>query len=231
MTSPISYPITLLLIASQAITRAGLRLLIDSNPTTTVVGEAGSPLEAADLATRLQPNIILIELGRNGENHIDRLPSLLESANGSRLLLLADRQDQELVHLALTLGVTGVVLKDNSPELLLKAIEKVYLGEAWIDRSTVASVLTELSRTNGKKHPSPAVGDIETLTDREREVITLVALGLRNKQIAERLFISDITVRHHLTSAFGKLGVGDRFELMIYAYRHGLADLPVRHVE
>lgn len=196
-----------------------------------VVGEAGAPSDAISLATSEQPDIILIDLNNHGGNSLDYLPALCEAAKDSRLLVLTEAHDKELHHLAVRLGVMGVVFKDRAPDILIKAIEKVHTGEAWIDRLTVAAVLTEMSRKNGGKKASPAEEDMRLLTDREREVITLVALGLRNKQIAERLFISDITVRHHLTSVFNKLGVSDRFELMIYAYRHGLADLPASAVD
>jgi DNA-binding NarL/FixJ family response regulator len=227
VTSPISQPIRLLIVGHHPISRAGLRLLIESRPGIVVVGEAGSPADAVGLATSHQPDIILIDLTNHSVNNFDYLPSLLEAAKDSRVLVLAEVQDKELQHLAVRLGAMGVVFKDRAPSVLMTAIEKVHTGEAWIDRFTVATVLTAMSRNNGVPKAAQADEDIGTLTDREREVITLVALGLRNKQIAERLFISDITVRHHLTSAFSKLGVADRFELMIYAYRHGLADPPV----
>jgi len=227
VTSPISQPIRVLIVCHQPIARAGLRLLIESRSGLVVVGEAGVPSDAVGLAASHQPDIILIDLTNHSVNNFDYLPSLLEAAKGSRVLVLAEVQDKELHHLAVRLGATGIVFKDRAPDTLIRAIEKVHTGEAWIDRSTVAAVLTEMSRGDGAKKPSPAQEDMRLLTQREREVITLVSLGLRNKQIAERLFISDITVRHHLTSAFSKLGVGDRFELMIYAYRHGLADPPV----
>ena len=227
MTSPISEPIRLLLVCSQSIHRAGLRLLLERNSDVIVVGEAASPAEAVGLAKLESPDIILIDLSGTNQENLDSIQAMVSASTGSRVLVLGEAQDQELCQVAVRLGATGVVFKDGSPEILIKAIDRVHAGEAWIDRFTVATVLTEFSRGNIRPVPSRAEEDVASLTNREREVVTLVALGLRNKQIAKRLFISDITVRHHLTSAFSKLGVGDRFELMIYAYRHGLADLPV----
>jgi len=119
-----------------------------------------------------------------------------------------------------------LVLKERSTEILLKAIEKVHAGEVWLERSMIAAVLSEMTRKNERKPTNPEAANIATLTPREREVITLIGEGLRNKQIAQRLFISETTVRHHLTSIFSKLHVSERLELVIYAYRHGLAKIP-----
>jgi len=227
MTSPISQPIRLLLVCPLSIARAGLRLLIERSSNVIVVGEAANPAEAIGLAELELPDIILLDLSSTNGDKLDSFQAMVTAFNGSKVLVLGEAQDQELCQLAVRLGATGVVFEDVAPEILIKAIARVHAGEAWIDRQTIATVLTEFSRGNIRPVVSQAEEDVATLTNRERDVITLVALGLRNKQIAKRLFISDITVRHHLTSAFSKLRVGDRFELMIYAYRHGLADLPV----
>ena len=111
-------------------------------------------------------------------------------------------------------------------QLVLEAIAKVRAGEVWLEPSMVARVLGELTRPQTAQPISPEAAKIATLTGREREVITLVGEGLRNQHIAERLYISEATVRHHLTAIFAKLGVADRFELAIYAYQHGLAKPP-----
>jgi two-component system nitrate/nitrite response regulator NarL len=226
MNKSVKQPIRVMIVCQQRILRAGLCSLIGSSPGLTVVAEASLPLEAIRLASLEQPDVVLLDLTKQSDQDLNGFRALFEAAKSSKLVVLADPQDHELPHLAVRLGATGVVLKDRPPEILIKAIEKVHAGEAWIDRLTVANVLTELYRGNGVKVATQTEEDIETLTQREREVVSLVALGLRNKQIADRLFISDITVRHHLTSTFSKLGVSDRFELMIYAYRHRLADLP-----
>ena len=225
MTSPICRPIRLLLLGPNAIGRAGLRLLVENGPNITVIGETASPSEAVRLASHEQPDIILVDLDDH-DAHLEFLPSLFEASTASRVVVLLEGPDHELSHSAVRLGATGVVFKDKAPDVLITAIQKVNAGEAWLDRSTIARLLTEMSRGNSKKTCSPDEEGIAELTKREREVITLVAVGLRNQQIAERLFISEVTVRHHLTHVFSKLGLTDRFELMIYAYRHGLADLP-----
>jgi len=109
---------------------------------------------------------------------------------------------------------------------LLKAITKVYAGEIWFDRSMMGSVLSQMSRVGKGNNQDPEAVKMATLTEREREIITLIGEGLKNKQIADRLFISETTVRHHLTSIFAKLEVSDRLELIIYAFRHNLAQSP-----
>jgi two-component system nitrate/nitrite response regulator NarL len=120
-------------------------------------------------------------------------------------------------------GAMGVVLKEHAAEVLIKAINKVHQGEVWLDRSMMGTVLDEMTQA---PEIDPEGARIASLSDREREVIALIAEGLKNKQIAQRLFISETTVTHHLSSIFSKLDVSDRLELIIYAFRHGLAQLP-----
>jgi DNA-binding NarL/FixJ family response regulator len=120
----------------------------------------------------------------------------------------------------------GLVLKHKAADTVIRAIEKVYEGEVWLDRTMIASILNERVNSNGAHEKNTETPKIALLTDREREVIKLIGEGIKNKQIAERMFISEATVRHHLTSVFAKLGVTDRFELVIYAFQHGLAKLP-----
>jgi len=117
----------------------------------------------------------------------------------------------------------GLVLKEKAADVLLQAIEKVHAGEVWLEPAMIASVLGEMTGARASQLLDPEVAKIASLTEREREVVTLMSQGLRNRQIAARLGISETTVRHHLTSIFAKLEVTDRLELVIYTYRHGLA--------
>jgi two-component system nitrate/nitrite response regulator NarL len=118
------------------------------------------------------------------------------------------------------------VLKEKSAEALIEAIRNVHAGEMWLDSSMTTSLFGEIFRADELRNADPESDKIATLTGREREVVALICEGLKNKQIGERLFISEITVRHHLTSIFDKLGVTDRVGLVIYAYRRGLAKPP-----
>jgi two-component system nitrate/nitrite response regulator NarL len=218
--------IRVLLIHRDPLIRAGLRLLIESQAGFVVIGEAQNGPDAVPLASREQPDIILLDLTCNTASHLDLLPALHTAAERARVLVLMGMDDPEVQQRAVRLGAMGVVLKDHSAAVLFKAIEKVHAGEAWIDRALLASLLTDLASGRASQASDPETAKIALLTVREREVIRLVGAGLKNKHIAERLCISETTVRHHLTSIFQKLGVEDRLALVIYAYRYGLAKVP-----
>jgi two-component system nitrate/nitrite response regulator NarL len=216
-------PIRILLISDRGLLRAGLRTLLDSQPGMMVVAEVDCCAKALTVTCE-EPDVILLNLDLTAGLH--EVPDLLAFRKGARLLVLISGGAPEVHHQAIRIGATGAVQKEEPPEVLVKAIEKVHAGEAWFDRSAIADVLMEMTRANGSHRNGAQVGGVTDLTKREREVVTHVAEGLKNKQIANRLFISEVTVRHHLTSIFSKLGVSDRLELMIYAFRHRLAEPP-----
>jgi DNA-binding NarL/FixJ family response regulator len=221
-----SAPIRILIVDDHALFREALSLLMENFPELTVIGQASNRAEALE-AARAQPDIILLDLDLGAESGLDLLPELLAVARQSRILILTGMIDTELHHRAVRLGAMGLVLKSEVSGTLIKAIIKVQDGEVWLHRSMVASILSELSLPQQNREPDPVARRIASLTEREREVIKLIGEGLKNKQIGERLFISETTVRHYLTSIFGKLQVTDRLELIIYANKHGLVKLPV----
>jgi len=227
MSSPHPQSIRVLIIDDHGIVRAGLRMLLESQPGITVVGEAATCADALELATRAQPDVIVLDLDLGGENAVESIPALLQAAREARILILTGVRDSETHRQAIRHGAMGLVLKEKAAETLLQAIAKVRAGEVWLEPTMIARVLGDLTRSQTSPRTSPEAAKIATLTEREREVITLIGEGLRNKHIAERLYISEATVRHHLTSVFDKLDVSDRFELAIYAYQHGLAKPPV----
>jgi DNA-binding NarL/FixJ family response regulator len=212
--------IRVLLIEDHSVVRAALRLLIESRQGLLVIGEAATQADALALAAREQPDIILLDLDLGAENGLDLLPKLLAATGHARVLILTGLREVEEHRQAIRQGAMGLVLKEQAPEVLLKAIEKVYAGEVWLDRVMVARLLGEI--VAGRARPATVVTRIATLTERERDVIALVSKGLKNKQIGERLGITETTVRHHLTSIFDKLGVQSRLELVIFAHRCGL---------
>ena len=218
--------VKILIVDDHTVIRAGLRLLIETNERFGVCGEAGNCGDATLAAESLQPDLILLDIDLNGENALQCMPALLRAAPSARVLVLTGLSDAGVHAEALRAGAMGLVLKEKAAEVLLKAIDKVNQGEVWFDRTTMGSVLAQMSRGGGGAGEDSDGAKITSLTDREREVVTLIGEGLKNRQIAERLFISETTVRHHLTSVFGKLGVADRLELVIYAYRHNLAKPP-----
>ena len=221
MTATSAQSIHVLLIEDHAVVRAGLRLLLESRPGLVVVGEAANHADALALATREQPDVILLDLALGAENGLDLLPRLLTAAGRARVLILTGVVDVEDHRQAIRRGAMGLVLKEQAPEVLLKAIEKVHAGEVWLDRAMLARVLGEMV-SGAAKPANVEATQIATLTEREREVIALVGEGLKNKQIGDRLSITETTVRHHLTSIFTKLGVESRLEMVIFAHRHGL---------
>lgn len=219
-----SHPIRIIWLDADVLIRAGLVALSEQQASITVVGQAGTRPEALVLATQTQPDVILLELNLDDSADINIIPELLTAANSAHILLVTNIRDTQVHYRAVQAGAVGVVYKHQTPAVLFKAISKVHSGEIWLDRSSIASVLTQMAR--GKKENDPAIQKIALLSQREREVIELIGRGWRNRQIAEALSISEVTVRHHLTSVFSKLEINDRLELIIFAYQHHLADLP-----
>jgi len=217
--------IRILIVDDHRIFVAALRVLLENEPGFEVVGEARNREEALD-AARSQPDVILLDLDLGEESGAELLPDLMKTASKSRVLLLTGVVDSDLHLRTICLGAVGIVHKLDAPSLLLKAIRKVHSGEPWVNRNMVAAFMAQLQKPRRKADPSAA--KIATLTSRELEVIGALAEGRRNKEIAERLFISEKTVRHYLTSIFNKVEVTDRLELMIFAYQHGLAAIPSR---
>lgn len=207
-----------IVIVDDAIVRAGLRMFIERGQGFAVVGEAGDREEAVAVVTREQPDIILLELDLGGHSSLEFFTDLASAAKDARVLVLTAVNDPEMHRRAVLLGSVGIVLKRQASEALLRAIERVHEGEVWLDQTTIAGLLSVANKVGDED-----TARIATLTKREREVILLIGEGLRNKQIADRLFVSETTVRHHLTSIFSKLCVSSRLDLVVYAYRHGLA--------
>ena len=251
----VNHAIRLLLVDDQSIVREGLRLLLENNKDIKVIAEASSYDEAIALALKFQPDIVLMDLDLGGNiSGKDCLPEVLRVAPHSRIVVLTGTPDTDLHFKSICQGASGLVHKLEASGVLLNAIHQVHRGEVWLDGNLMANVLKELWRirdhadsvnsvtsshlikkSNGTfiplypiSGPIPPEQDqkIALLTNREREVIELIGQGMRNQMIADRLYISVITVRHHLSSIFSKLEVNDRFELAIYSYRYGLAKLP-----
>lgn len=215
--------IRILIVDDHAVVRAGLRMLIDQNPAMKVVGQAGNRSEALGIASSEQPNLIILDILLGDEDGLTVLPELREVAPAARVLVLTGLRGSENLRRAVMAGAMGVVLKEHAAEVLIKAITKVNDGEVWLDRLSMGSLLDEMTQP---PEPDPEAEKISSLTTREREVIALIAEGLKNKQIGQRLFITETTVTHHLSSIFSKLEVADRLELLIYAFSRNLAKMP-----
>jgi len=218
-------PIRIVLVDDHALVLAGLRMLIESQPGLAVVGEASTPEQAVELVGRERPQIVLLDLDLAGRSGLDVIPDIRACSPGSRIVVLTGLRDAAAHQQAVRSGARGVVLKEMAADVLVKAIEKVHAGEAWLNRTMIADVLADLPRA-AKEKEDPEGPRIRSLSAREREVLALIGEALSNKRIAERLCITETTVRHHLTSIFSKLGVSDRLELLVYAHRHKLVPPP-----
>jgi DNA-binding NarL/FixJ family response regulator len=216
-------PIRILLVDDHILVREGLRMLIENQPNLLVVGEAADKTHALAETARAKPHLILLDLDLGSESGLDFMNELFSLDENLRVLVLTGVQDQEMHRRAVHSGAMGVVLKNRAAEVLIKAIEKVCAGEVWLDHTMMARVLIDARRSNQSKQKNHETSKIESLTDREREIIALVAEGHGTNELANRLFISDKTVRNHLSSIYSKLDVSDRLELALYAARHGLS--------
>jgi DNA-binding NarL/FixJ family response regulator len=218
-------PIRVLLIDDHVVMRMGLRLVIEHQPGLEVAGEAANRADALAIAAREQPDIILLDLDLGDASDPRLVADLAAVAPAARVIVVTGVRDSEEQLRAVSLGALGLVRKEQAADVLVQAIERVYAGEAWLDPALVARVLAARSRPPAESAPpgDPEAPKIAKLTAREREVVGLICEGLYSKQIAQRLSISEATVSHHLTSIFAKLGLANRFDLVVYAYRHGLA--------
>ena len=215
--------IRVLIVDDHMLMRQGLCMLLEHRTNVQVVGETGMRQEALTLAGRHQPDIILLDLDLGSCSGLDLLPDLRAAAANARIIILTGVEDAELHQRAVLLGAMGLVMKDQPSHVLLRAIERVHAGEAWLNHSMTASVIGHLTRP---RRQDENAAKIASLTPREREIISVVCQGFKNPQIAARLFISEATVRNHVTSILSKLGLSDRFELALYSYHHGLAAPP-----
>jgi DNA-binding NarL/FixJ family response regulator len=215
-----------LLVDAQAVVRAGLRLMINNQPGWLVSAEAASVREAfAQLAT--PPDVILHHANLPEEPEAWR--ELLALARHAPLLVLTGKCELETHHRlfgeAITAGLKGLVFREDAPDTLFRALQTVQAGGVWLGSATLARVLGKLLNVKRARNTDPEIRKAATLTPREREIVALLCQGLKNKSIAGQLGLSEATIRHALTSIFGKLGVTDRLELAIYAYRYGLHQL------
>ena len=218
--------IRVVVVDDHAVMREGLRMLLESDPDIKVVGEGANRAEALAAVASERPDLIILDLDLGSENGLAFLSDLAASPIEVRVLILTGTQDAELHRRAVRLGAVGVVQKSLAGKTLIKAIHKVHEGEVWLDRAMTATVLAEITQGDERKKQDPEAAKIATLTEREREIISLIGESLKTCDIANRLFISEKTVRNHLASIYSKLGVTDRFDLVIYAYKHRLARPP-----
>lgn len=217
--------IRVLIITIYKILCESLGTMIESNDDMCVAGCTSEPDELIDFNNFDKPNVGLIYLSDTDDKTVEIISRLLEIDPQLRIVAVTGAADVENQTRALQLGAVGIVQKEQNSKMLIGAIRQVYSGETWINQSLLTKLLNQDRRGSKDTHHYGAT-DAESLTPREREVIQMIGKGLKNKEIAERLFISEATVRHHLSSIYGKLDVVDRLNLVIYAYQHNLIQSP-----
>jgi DNA-binding NarL/FixJ family response regulator len=213
-------PIKVILVDDHSIVREGLRMIIENDDQIIVVGEAANMAEALTLVAREKHDVILLDLDFGTESSLERIHEIIAINEDSRILILTGITDEKQHQRAIQKGAHGILLKNYASQTLLKAIKKVYQGEVWIDRSLTAKLLEEVTKI--KNQNSHEQLKISSLTNRELEIIKLIAAGLVNKEIASRLFVGEKTIRNRLTVIYSKLEISNRLELAIYASRNQL---------
>jgi DNA-binding NarL/FixJ family response regulator len=196
-------------------------MLIENNARLSVLWETPTATAALADPSLGCPDVILLDLDLGVERGLDHIPALLRRFSPSRILVLTAIPDTRQHLAAVSAGASGVVIKEQAPEVLLKAIESTHTGETWLAQSLMAAVAGKLSQARPEKN-DPEAEKIAKLTPRESEIVGLVSEGMNGERIAKRLGISEATVRNHLTSILAKLGLSNKFELAVYAHRHRL---------
>ncbi|HWR54441.1 MAG TPA: response regulator transcription factor [Bryobacteraceae bacterium] len=202
--------------------RDGLRKLLSLEEDFEVVGEAKDGNEVLDVVRQTEPDVLLLDLRMPSLDGLAVLQSLKAMTSQCKVIILTASEDKNEFVQAMKLGCSGIVLKQTATELLYKSIRKVFQGEIWLDSHTTAAVMRQFA-SPARITPSDRKGRGERspLSQREREIVALVAQGFKNKEIAEKIFISEQTVKNHLHNIFDKLGVSDRLELALYAIHKG----------
>jgi two-component system, NarL family, nitrate/nitrite response regulator NarL len=212
--------IRILVADDHVIFRDGLRKLLEVADDVQIVGEASNGVECTKMLAKFKPDILLLDLRMPEKDGLGVLEEVNFDSLPTRVIVLTAAEDDRDVVRAMRLGARGVVLKQSASDLLLKSIRKVYDGEIWLDNRMTAEVIDAFKKSSesGQRREKPL------LSEREKEIVQLVAQGFRNREIGEKLFISEQTVKNHLHNIFDKLGVSDRLELALYAIHHRLID-------
>jgi NarL family two-component system response regulator LiaR len=215
----VSESIRILIADDHAVVREGLRAVIATDPGMELVGEARDGIEAVLKARSLQPDVILLDLVMPGQDGLEAIGQIKEENPDARILVVTGFGEDEEVFAAIKAGALGYLLKDSSPQILLQAISDVNRGESSLHPAIARKLIQELNR------PSALPPAHEPLTEREVEVLSLVARGLPNHEIAQKLVIGERTVRNHVSNILGKLHLANRTQAALYAVREGLAEL------
>jgi DNA-binding NarL/FixJ family response regulator len=214
--------ITVVLADDQALVRRGFRLILEAEPDIEVVAEAEDGQQAIDAVRRHRPAMVLMDIQMPGLDGLEATRRILTPAgNQTRVLILTPFERDDYVFEALQIGASGFLLKTAPPEDLLTAVRVVSRGEALLSPSVTRRVIQEVTRHQRRAPRSP---DLDRLTQRELEVLRLLAEGRSNAEIAAELYLSEATVKTHTSSILSKLGLRDRVQVVIFAYKQGITE-------
>ncbi len=221
-----AYPgkkIRVLVVDDHAVVRQGLRTFIALQDDMEVVGEGANGIEAVELVTRLKPDVILLDLIMPEMDGVEATQKIMDCAPQSRVLILTSFGEDDKVFPAIRAGAQGYLLKDIQPLDLVQAVRASYQGKAQLHPDITRRLMTAVSKDMlpQEEKTTSQTKEMESLTEREHEVLQLIAEGLTNRDIAGKLFISEKTVKTHVSNILGKLGLTDRTQAAIYALRRG----------
>ncbi len=215
--------ISVLIVDDHPIVRQGLRTLLELQDDIHLAGEAVNGRSAVDLTARLKPDVVLMDLVMPDLDGIAATRQISALGQGTRVIALTSFVEDDKVIPAIQAGAVSFLLKDVSPEDLIDAIRAAYQGEARLHPTVMRKLMNQVAAIPSQQAPAASPSPANDLTEREREVLRLVAEGLSNREIAEKLVISEKTVKTHISSLLGKLGLEDRTRLAIYAIKNGMA--------
>jgi len=202
--------------------RLGVTKLLETEGDLSVVGEGANGQEALLLVEKFDPDVLLLDLQMPVMDGIEALSELAKRKARAKVILMLSNDDRDKAVRGVRLGARGILFKDQDPELIPKSIRKVHAGEVWADSQILSAALETLVRPTRSTGAADGGARDSRLSNREMEVVRCVAMGLRNKEVADKLGVSDATVKNHLTSIYGKLGVSDRLELILFAIHNKL---------
>ena len=211
--------ISLLIADDHSLMRQGLRQIIEMENDMYVVGQATNGQEAIDLAKQLKPDVILMDINMPVLNGLQAMKEIKDANLSSKIIVLTIHEDREYLFKTLQMGAEGYVLKDAESSVLFTAIRNVHRGQNYIQPNMTKELVKEFTRLT--KHEKVKSSE-NSLTEREIEVLELIAEGMLNKQIAKKLYISEKTVKNHVSNIFRKLNVSDRTQAAIYALKHNI---------
>jgi len=217
--------IRVLIVDDHAVVRKGVKALLDEVENIVVIGEASNGAEAVDQAEKLNPDVILMDLEMPVMDGVEAISQITSQQERARIVALTSFATDDKVFPAIKNGALGYILKDSEPNKLIEAIQQVHKGEPSLDPSVARKVLDELS------HPVKQPVSPDPLTERELEVLSLVAKGLSNQEIADRLSIAEVTVRTHVSHILSKLHLANRVQATLYALKEDLASLEYDEIE